>query len=332
MNYGKYTFLCKFVNSAQLPYYKGSTFRGVFGIALKKIACTLKNSECGSCLLNTHCIYALVFETDKVFPASKASKTTAVPHPFVIEPPLTEKTSFNAGDSFEFSILLFGEINKKISYFIYALNEMGIIGVGKKINHNRGRFELETVSCDKNIIYKASEQKISLKNSNSLNFEDLRDLPDLPGLLNLPDVPGKLQDNSSLSLILETPLRLKFKNRLSADLPFHILVRAMLRRVSSLLESYGQGEPDIDYKGLVKRAENITVLHNNLEWFDWKRYSSRQNAKMLMGGITGSITYTYKGKLEEFEEYLPLFRFCSKTHIGKQTAFGLGKFRFEVVK
>jgi CRISPR/Cas system endoribonuclease Cas6 (RAMP superfamily) len=46
---------------------------------------------------------------------------------------------------------------------------------------------------------------------------------------------------------------------------------------------------------------------------------------MLMGGITGSITYNGK-----FENYLPLLDFCSKTHIGKQTAFGLGKFHYEV--
>ncbi len=315
MEYGKYTFSCRFINNTELPFYKGSTFRGVFGIALKKIACTLKNYECDSCLLKTHCIYALVFETDKALAAAKNSKFSAIPHPFVIEPPLTGMTRFNTGDLFDFNIILFGEVNKKISYFIYALNEMGKIGVGKKINHSRGRFELETVSLDQNIIYNKSDKKISLKKSSRLNFE---------GLYRLPD---KSRGNTSLTLILETPLRLKFKNRLNADLPFHILVRAMLRRVSSLLESYGQGEPDIDYKGLVKRAENIMISSNNIEWFDWKRYSSRQNAKMLMGGITGSIIY--KGELDE---YLPFVNFCSKTHIGKQTAFGLGKFRFEVVK
>jgi len=315
MNYGKYTFLCKFLSSAELPYYKGSTFRGVFGIALKKIACTLKNNECNSCLLNTHCIYALVFETDKVIAAAKRSKFAAVPHPFVIEPPLEGKSLFKAGDSFEFNMLLFGKINTKIPYFIYALNEMGNIGLGKKTDGKRGKFELITVTNASKMIYRASEQKIYTQAVDRLNLDDSNKFV------------NKDQGESRLEIILETPLRLKFKNRLNADLPFHILVRAMLRRVSSLLENYGHGEPDIDYKGLVKHADKITISHNNLKWFDWKRYSSRQNAKMLMGGITGSITY--KGR---FDKYLPLLNFCSKIHIGKQTAFGLGKFRFEVVK
>jgi hypothetical protein len=35
MQYGKYQFSCFFETEAELPPYKGSTFRGVFGIALK---------------------------------------------------------------------------------------------------------------------------------------------------------------------------------------------------------------------------------------------------------------------------------------------------------
>ncbi|OPY08167.1 MAG: hypothetical protein A4E66_01907 [Syntrophus sp. PtaB.Bin001] len=41
---------------------------------------------------------------------------------------------------------------------------------------------------------------------------------------------------------------------------------------------------------------------------------------MLMGGLIGDIRYS--GPLDEF---LPLLRFCEKTHLGKQTSFGLGK-------
>jgi len=311
MDYCRYTFSCRFINNTELPYYKGSTFRGVFGIALKKIACTLKNNKCESCLLNTHCIYALVFETDKVVKVAPGSKFASVPHPFVIEPPITQKIKFETNDSFNFNILLFGSINKKIPYFIYALNEMGSIGIGKKINRHRGKFELETVSTGGKIIYDSSRQKIFHQTNGRLNFLE----------------ENKIGEKVKLKLILETPLRIKFQNRLKAELPFHILVRTMLRRLSSLLECYGNGEPDIDYHGLVKKAENVKIIKNNLKWFDWKRYSSRQNEKMFIGGITGTIVY--EGKLGA---YLPMLEFCSKTHIGKQTAFGLGKFCFEVIE
>jgi hypothetical protein len=45
---------------------------------------------------------------------------------------------------------------------------------------------------------------------------------------------------------------------------------------------------------------------------------------MLMGGMIGSIIY--EGKIDE---YMPLIDFCSKVHLGKQTAFGLGKIKAE---
>ena len=127
-----------------------------------------------------------------------------------------------------------------------------------------------------------------------------------------------------IKLTIETPLRLKFNNKLQADLPFHLLVRAMLRRVSSLMNAYGDGEPDLDYRGLVQRAENVCMVENNLSWYDWQRYSFRQDVKMLMGGIVGSITY--EGAVDE---YLTLVKFCEQVHIGKQTTFGLGKIKME---
>jgi len=37
--YGKYAFSCILLDDAHLPPFKGSTFRGVFGHALKKVVC-----------------------------------------------------------------------------------------------------------------------------------------------------------------------------------------------------------------------------------------------------------------------------------------------------
>jgi len=94
----------------------------------------------------------------------------------------------------------------------------------------------------------------------------------------------------------------------------------MLRRIASLFAAYGEGEPPLDYRGLVAKAMQVTVSGADLKWFDWRRYSSRQDQAMLMGGLTGSVTY--RGDMAAF---LPLLHFCEKTHLGKQTAFGLGK-------
>ena len=47
---------------------------------------------------------------------------------------------------------------------------------------------------------------------------------------------------------------------------------------------------------------------------------------MNFGGLTGSVTY--EGNLDDF---LPIIEFCTKVHIGKQTSFGMGKFRVEIL-
>jgi hypothetical protein len=311
MLFGRYGFTCTLETDAELPYYKGSTFRGAFGIALKQVVCALKQQECAACLLNSKCVYTSIFET----PLSKDINDTRIaarPHPFVIEPPLTIKTHYPAGSSFKFSLLLMGEANHFLPYFVYAFEQMGKIGIGKKINGRRGRFVLENIQSGDAVIYTSASQKLSM-NGNLTNLG-----------LRFPESPHETPFR--LKLTLETPFRLKFDNRLQAGLPFHLLVRAMLRRVSSLMNAYGDGEPALDYPGLVRMAETVEIVDNNLSWYDWERYSFRQDEKMLMGGMAGDVTY--EGKIGEF---LPLIEFCEQVHLGKQTTFGLGKIKTEQI-
>jgi hypothetical protein len=129
----------------------------------------------------------------------------------------------------------------------------------------------------------------------------------------------------TVKITLNTPLRLKYRSRLEPDLPFHVLIRAGLRRLSSLLTYHGSGEPQLDYKGLVHRAMDVQVMESSIRWFDWRRYSNRQEQAMFMGGMVGEVTYA-----DVPSEYLPILSFCQEVHLGKQTTFGLGKITVEL--
>jgi hypothetical protein len=313
MLYGKYKFICRLETEAVLPVFKGSTFRGVFGHALKRVVCALKQQECDQCLLQQTCLYSIVFEKLISVKSQEYSRIAAPPHPFVIEPTLSTKTHFSNGSNLEYTLLLFGEVNNSLPYFIYAFDQVGKIGIGKKINGDRGHFTLENVTFDKHSIYSSGNQKLNM--------------PDQLPNLNINNKKCQSEHTLKFKITLETPLRLKFKNQFKADLPFHVLVRAMLRRISSLLFFYGEGEPPLDYRGLVQRANEVKIINNELNWFDWRRYSHRQDRSMLMGGLIGSVTY--EGNIGE---YIPLIEISSEVHLGKQTSFGLGKIDWEILK
>jgi hypothetical protein len=309
MQIGRYNFHCTLQDEALLPPYKGSTFRGAFGTALKRAVCVARQQECTSCLLAERCIYACTFEAGKM-PANSPDSKASAPPPYVIEPPLETRTAYPSGSPFNFSLLLFGETNASLPYFVYAFEIMGASGIGKRIKGQRARFTLEKVTSRGNVIYENSTRK-------------LLPVPAVDAILH-PDWQGP--DCTAVSIQLLTPLRLKHNNTLSSRLPFDMLVRAMLRRISSIYEQYGDGEPAIDYRGLITEAAGVSTASSTLRWHDWERYSNRQEQAMMMGGLLGDVTY--RGNITP---YLPLLELCKELHIGKQSSFGLGMFDYRII-
>jgi CRISPR/Cas system endoribonuclease Cas6 (RAMP superfamily) len=79
---------------------------------------------------------------------------------------------------------------------------------------------------------------------------------------------------------------------------------------------------DLDFKELIERAENIKCADSDLRWYDWERYSARQDTRMKMGGFIGKVVF--EGDIEEF---MSLITLGEHVHVGKGTSFGLGKYK-----
>lgn len=306
---GSYLFHCRFTSPAALPAFKGSMLRGAFGHALKKVVCALRRKTCAGCLLSETCVYSLVFEPHALQPDNGATKISSRPHPYVLQPPADNAKAYGKDDAFTFGLTLFGTANDFLPHIVYAMDQMGETGLGRQGDNGRGRFALAAVEMEESILYDG-DKKI-LHQGHTLKALDL--LPPHPGPVN------------SLTVKLLTPLRLKHDNRFQQTLPFHLLIRAALRRIASLEETFGQGEPPLDYRGLVRKAEQVVTRESDCQWIDLKRYSNRQQTGMLMGGLQGELVY--EGELGEF---LPLLRYCEVTHLGKQTAFGLGRVKMGI--
>jgi hypothetical protein len=307
---GKYTFNSTFLSETILPEYKGSTLRGALGHALKRVVCNIPEMTCEQCLLAPQCAYVALFEPDlsgKSLP--DLNLMSAMASPFVIEPPLTTKTQFSAGDSLAFNLILFGETNDLLPYLIYAFENMGQMGLGKKVGGHRGQFQLNEIINRGKVIY--SPEKQCIQAPDPLECLDIHPISD----------PRSI---SSIKIILETPLRFKMKGKVCKTLHFEHLMRVVLRRVSFLMACYGEKPLTLDFDHLIQQSKAVQMHDNQCRWFDWQRYSARQDCRMNLGGISGSVVYS--GDLDIF---LPFLLFCEKVHIGKQTSFGLGQFRLE---
>jgi hypothetical protein len=122
-----------------------------------------------------------------------------------------------------------------------------------------------------------------------------------------------------------TMTRLQHEGQLVRVPEFHVLVRALLRRLSTLAYFYHGVEVDLDFRGMISRAEGVVTEPLTLRWEGWQRYSARQKAAMDLGGLAGKVCY--RGNLEEF---LPLLAFGWLVHVGKNATFGLGQYRFSL--
>lgn len=301
MLFGRYHISCTLETEGFLPSFKGSTFRGAFGAALKRAVCAARQTECSACLLSERCLYAQTFERQA---PSNSLRQAAPPHPYVIEPQGDQSTRFAPNAPFAFDLLLFGDTNSYLPYFVYAFQLMGERGIGQYTGRGAGRFRLTGVTSAGVELFDPAANKLA-------PFQP----PAIPW-------PTLVDDDtvSEVTIELMTPLRLKSHNQFSAQLPFPLLIRAALRRISGLFATFGSGEPPLDYRGLTHRAATIETVTASLTWNELERYSNRQHEAMLFGGMTGSVTY--RGALAP---YRPLLEHACDWHLGKQTTFGLGK-------
>lgn len=113
-----------------LPSHKGATFRGGFGAVFRRIACALREQECGPCILRNQCPYAYIFETAPQPGTQALSKYESIPRPFVLEPPLDSKTVYAPGEKLDFQLLLIGRAIRYFPYFIVVFREMAAAGLG----------------------------------------------------------------------------------------------------------------------------------------------------------------------------------------------------------
>ncbi len=295
----------KCITPAFLPLFKGSTLRGAFGHGLKKVSCTLRNQDCSNCLLRQSCAYSLIFATEKL----ENGRIAARPHPYILNLPTENKREYQQGDELRFNLILLNGATEFLPHIVYTLEEMSHSGLGKGSKSGAGKFLLSSIHSGDDTIYDVATKMLKRPSV-------------IPDLSLSKETPAPC---SQVALHMLTPLRIKQGGRFMRNVTFPAIIRAALRRISSLEKYYGGGEPPLDYRGLCQEAENVEIINTRARWQDYKRYSNRQENTMMFGGLLGKVEFA-----GNFQSFLPILSYGQKINLGKQTAFGLGRVALEI--
>jgi hypothetical protein len=285
-------------DSGSLPAFSGSAWRGALGHALKKTVCVVRNTACSQCLLKNACAYSYVFETPPPNDAQKMRKYNSIPHPFVLSPPASLNSS-----GYALKMNLFGHAERYLPYLIHALQKAGEEGIGGQ----RKVFMLQAVED----VHPLGQSEI-IYQQGQLQTPQAAVSPDIPPM---PD---------TIKILLHTPLRIKQDqhNLVGANFNFAAFFSSLLRRISMISYFHTDYPLDTDFASLTAQAGTIQFSNQQLKWYDWTRYSSRQQTEMNMGGLVGSLSLDMHG-LQQFWPYLWLGQW---THLGKATSMGLGAY------
>lgn len=297
LRFNRYKFILNSEISGIDHYFFEAAVRGGFGYILRKFTCALKLNNCESCMLKDKCIYSYIFETSPSADSSMMRLYNHIPHPFVFYCP-------RDGEKLTLELILIGKAVEYFPYFVFAIEELGKVGLTK----NKIPFELESINLANNDVEIYNKTSKKLKNDYEFEVADL--------ISN-----GVHKSVNELSLKFISPLRLMKDGSELRRFNITSFITALLRRLSAISYFHGEGELKLDYKTLKEKAGALELIEDNTRWHERERFSKRQDTKLKMGGLIGSVKI--KGDISVFMPFLQAGEFL---HTGKATSFGMGRY------
>jgi len=290
-----FQFQLRLHGSLELPPYKGASFHGALGLALAKIGTRFRD-----------------FFYQPTPPAHWKALHQKPPKPYILIPPLDGRTHYQAGDTLDLGLVLYGPAIDYLLIIFAALEHLGeYMGLGKQ----RGHFSVERITqISPDGVRSLYQNNHWVGQSQALHAAQFFAAPSAVAQLRLKHT---------------TRLRLKTANDLLRTAPpFGLLMHRLLGRINTLATLYSSGiviTPE-EKQHLLALADTVTIEHSTLEWHDWQRYSQRSQSTMSFGGLLGETVYT--GELSPFVPWLALGQWVG---VGGKTSFGLGLYELEIM-
>ena len=309
MRYVSMKMVFRTIEDMYFPQNPVNTFRGAMGYALKRISCfQRKNAEkyaCNSCNASSRCAYALCYETNKshiVTGNASNLKTFEMPHLMNIDAGFPGNTLIKAGEKFSFSIRLFGTAVSVTPNLIVAVQNAGEHGF-KNVRASLVQIIDETTG---KTIWSFENDSLFLPETTHLKVSE----PDL-----------SIDEKCELTLKFVTPTAFKDARTggITKEPEFERIIGSLMRRYTIFEATEGR-RLDWNFSKISETAHQVSISGMNIEPVSWKRYSTRQNQKIPITGVKGTVRYT--GPVLPFIELLNAGEII---RCGRSITFGQGR-------
>ena len=288
MRYISLNFTFKSENEIFFPQNPVNTFRGAMGYALRHISCIQRKSEdkyaCNSCKMANNCAYALCYETNIVHLKTDLDnlKSFEIPHLINIDSGFPGNKVVKAGERYSFIVRLMGNAVTVTPYLIVAAQNAAKKGI-------RGS--------------KAELESISDEFSGRLIWSKQKDDVILPEIENftVQEPNWNNTENCELKLNLVTPVAFKDNGRITKEPDFSRIVGSLMRRYTFFEATEGR-KLNWHFSEISELAKQVKISGMNVETVCWERYSTRQDRRIPVSGIIGTVNYI--GPVAGFEELL----------------------------
>jgi hypothetical protein len=364
----RYRFTARVQQPLSLPDYAGSLLRGQFGAALRGVACMTRQPICPGCPLVQTCPYTRIFEAPPPPKGSHALQDfSQIPNPYLIEPPTPGARVLDADDNLVFHLVLVGHAIEQLALIVFALQRALLHGLTKArvpadlmqvdwvdaadmahlVWHiDRQVLQAHLAEIQAPISTSAQRREGVTPTPNILRCEGAAPTGIAPALQSTTVSesasaypisatgldPGFCQNDAQLTLLFQTPLRLQSQGKPLGvgQLTPRALIAAIARRTALLLEFHaGQADWGDAAKHITHVSQSLADTQN-LHWFDWTRFSSRQQQEMTLGGVLG--TWTLHGDSTAIAEIYPWLWLGQWLHVGKNASMGLGGYQLAQVQ
>ena len=303
IRYVKMHFTLQFIEDADLHTYKNSMFRGGIGEMLLQQHC-IRDRICrdktktGLCEFEKECVVQQMMYTEPEILPDYMKERCSVGYTVECE---SKKRHFAAGDTLEFSLILFGKNIAYLSLYMQAVYLLGQNGLGK----DRARYVITQVTNQWGKPVPIEKTGMRLSHFRSATVADYAKWR-----------MSKLEGQETLYLHFVTPMTTKFRGEPIRDIHTDVLKESLLRRLYTLNCLEGRGEKP------TAKTDAPRVTETHLKEEKQPRFSGRDQEKKFLKGLVGTI------KLEDIsEEWLALLCAGELVHIGKSVSMGAGRYR-----